>query len=117
MVARFRILHRVINGLPTTVESIMKAIVCLHNFIRKENVSFYLNDNDIDTEVDGKVTLGRWRNEIPGDGAALQLIANRIGARNAAFSALEMRNFLKEYVNGTGACLAPWQWDIVDKTN
>lgn len=117
MVARFRILHRTINAHQDTVDSIVKAIVCLHNFIRRENSPFYMQEGDLDSEVGGKLIPGRWRNDIPREGTLLDNIPLRLGARNASFSALSIRNYLKNYVNGPGSCLAPWQWDIIDRTN
>lgn len=117
MVARFRVFHRVINGNPETVDNIVKAAVCLHNFIRKENNNFYISDGDLDKEVEGQVLPGRWRNEIPKEGSAFGNIPIRLGARNAPFSALTMRNHVKNYLNGAGACLAPWQWETIDRTN
>ncbi|KAJ8912353.1 hypothetical protein NQ315_014720 [Exocentrus adspersus] len=117
MVARFRILHRVINAHPTTVDHIMKAIVCLHNFIRKQNNPLYIQEGDTDREINGTVIPGTWRNNIPSDGLALENIPVWLGARNSWFSALDIRNYLKEYVCGPGAFLASWQWDVIDRTN
>lgn len=117
MTARFRILHRVMNAHPKTADNIMKAIVCLHNFIRKENTSFYIQEGDLDTEAGSSIKPGKWRNDIPVVGTALTNIPARLGSRNASFSALAVRNHLKHYLNGPGSHLAPWQWDILDRTN
>lgn len=117
MVARFRIFHRVINGNPETVDGIVKAAVCLHNFIRKEKNKLYISDGDLDRDVEGHFIPGRWRNEVPKEGAALGQIPIRLGARNAQFSALAIRNHLKNYLNGPGAVFAPWQWETIDRKN
>lgn len=117
LVARFRIFHRTINASPSTGDDIIKASVCLHNYIRKENNEMYFRSGDVDREVDGVFIPGSWRNEIPQDGAALNNLQLRLGARNAAHTALLMRDYLKEYVCSSGACLAPWQWEIINKTN
>lgn len=117
MVARFRIFHRVINASPDSVDNIIKAAVCLHNFIRLENNHFYFQDSDVDRDINGKFISGRWRDELPNDGVALKNLNLRLGSRNAASTALEIRNYVKDYVNGPGAFLAPWQWEVIDRTN
>ncbi|XP_030757992.1 putative nuclease HARBI1 [Sitophilus oryzae] len=118
MVARFRVLHRVINANPVNVDNIIKAIVCLHNFIIKENNPHYIRESDVDKEQPNlQIQPGAWRNDIPKNGLAIENLNVRIGARNASFSALAIRNYLKDYVNGPGAGLAPWQWEIIDQTN
>ncbi|XP_031345851.1 protein ANTAGONIST OF LIKE HETEROCHROMATIN PROTEIN 1-like isoform X1 [Photinus pyralis] len=116
LVARFRIFHRTINAFPETVDNIVKACVCLHNYIRMENNECYFQNEDIDREVDGKLISGRWRTEAPVDGALTNLRL-RLGARNSGETALAMRTYLKEYFNGSGASLAPWQWNVINKTN
>jgi hypothetical protein len=60
---------------------------------------------------------GRWRNEVPQDGLGLTNLTLRLGARNAASEALNMRNYIKAYVNGPGAYLAPWQYDNINRLN
>lgn len=114
--SRFRILHRVINAQSETADNIVKAIVCLHNFINKENNSLYIQQGDLDMEIGSNITPGRWRNEVSA-GTALTNIPTRLGARNASFSTLAVRNHMKWYLNGPGSCLDPWQWDILERTN
>ncbi|XP_071040057.1 uncharacterized protein [Parasteatoda tepidariorum] len=67
--SRWRILRQPILAGTKTVENIVKAIVCLHNFVsRNERNStvfqkYYVPANFADTEVDGNVIPGKWRKE------------------------------------------------------
>jgi hypothetical protein len=116
MVARFRVFHRVINAAPATIDKIVKAAVCVHNFISEGN-QLYFQKEDVDRDINGVFLPGRWRNEVPQDGLGLTNLTLRLGARNAASEALNMRNYIKAYVNGPGAYLAPWQYDNINRLN
>ena len=103
LVARWRIFHRVINAKPDHVDSIIKATVCLHNFLRLSEIDAaqktYCPQIFLDREINGKVEEGEWRRNIPENGA-LQCLRNyqlRLGARNAASEALEVREELVNY--------------------
>ena len=95
-VARWRIYHRIINVKPENVDKIIKATVCLHNFLRIQEMhstdKVYCPPNFIDTENNGQIQEGEWRKYVPEQGA-LQHIHNtnlRVGARNAASNALQI---------------------------
>lgn len=111
MVGRFRIFHRVINAYPETVDSIIKAAVTLHNFIKTEETNNpildqrYCSANYVDTEREGVIQEGGWRKDVPQNGAFHQ-IHQRVGARNATATAIEFRNSICYYLN----YINPVQW-------
>lgn len=67
LVARFRIFHRVINAYPEIVDAIVRAAVCLHNFIKSnDDANIYCPTNYADHyDNQGNVVDGEWRNGVP----------------------------------------------------
>ena len=64
--ARFRIFRRPINAKVSTVKSVTKAVVGLHNFLMKKNHegdNQYCPPNYIDKEENDHVVPGEWRQE------------------------------------------------------
>ncbi|KAB0794318.1 hypothetical protein PPYR_11157 [Photinus pyralis] len=121
MVARFRIFHRNINAEPQTVDGIIKAAVCLHNFIKSENSSkqLYCNSNFIDREENGALIKGDWRKEVPQQNAFGNISEAhlRFGNRNSARNAWSFRNYIKDYLNNPeGSDICPWQCDHIQRT-
>ncbi|KAB0804602.1 hypothetical protein PPYR_01572 [Photinus pyralis] len=92
LVARWRIFHRAICASPGTADSIIKATVCLHNFIRRSLPARdrYSPPNYVDNED----VLGRWRQEV--EGCSLEPCP-RLGSNNASFTTNQMRNNLAKY--------------------
>ncbi|XP_023239755.1 protein ALP1-like [Centruroides sculpturatus] len=76
--ARWRILCRCIQASPETVDSIIKACVCLHNFVMTKeskinsDMKFYCPSHFIDKEAaDGTIIEGQWRKEIGSESSSL----------------------------------------------
>ncbi|XP_063910359.1 uncharacterized protein LOC135127718 [Zophobas morio] len=116
LVSRWRIFHRTINALPQNVDGIIKATVCLHNYIKRwedkllDHKRKYCNRAFVDQEDENGVQLGEWRQFCP-QNSTLQPVCStgkRLGARNAAGDVLRYRNVLKDYVNSPAGSL-PWQ--------
>ena len=65
--SRFRVFKRPICKNVVTATSVVKAVVCLHNFLIKgrtfEGRSRYFPPDFIDFEIQGNVKEGLWRNE------------------------------------------------------
>ncbi|KAB0804103.1 hypothetical protein PPYR_01073 [Photinus pyralis] len=115
MVARFRIFLREIHAEPETVDAIVKAVVCLHNFIKSEKIDMYYNSSVVDRDTNGTIQPGSWRDMVS-ENTAFQSGTVRFGNRNAAKAAWKLRDYIKEYVNGVGGDLCPWQWDCIKRT-
>lgn len=73
MVARFRIFHTTIFKKPENVDGIVKACVCLHNYIKKAEqdtlVKRYCGSSFADADVNETLIPGEWRNEAPSQSA------------------------------------------------
>ncbi|KAK5648288.1 hypothetical protein RI129_003180 [Pyrocoelia pectoralis] len=92
LVARWRIFHRSICASPNNIDNIVKAAVCLHNFIRSSRPSRqrYTPPNYIDSDD----VLGKWREEVQG---AIVKNCPRLGTNNSTCSAIQQRNDLTKY--------------------
>lgn len=119
LVARFRIFHKVIRAAPETVDAIVKATICLHNFIKSQqsDAQMYCGSGFIDRDVGGVLIPGEWRKEVPANSALQTEQNHRFGNRNACREAWEFRDYVKDYVNNTGSSICPWQFDFVRKTS
>ncbi|XP_066592967.1 uncharacterized protein [Prorops nasuta] len=106
LVSRWRVLKRPIICKVEKAENIVKAIICLHNFLRKQDIeeNQYVPETLIDRE-DYEFTPGSWRNEI--EGSAIQEI-RRLGANNSTHKAIEIREEFCYYFNNEGAI--PFQY-------
>lgn len=115
LTARWRILHKPLCMSTTNCENVLKALICLHNFImygeEQENMNNrqYCTTDLIDIEEhDGNIREGQWRRHFSPHFTDL----GRLGANRANFVAKEMRNILKEYfVSPIGEAQAPWQYE------
>ena len=110
--AKWRIFRRPIRASPDTVESIIKATVCLHNFLRLTDNANYTPKGFCDSKDGyGKIIDGDWRNIIENEGSAFQSIS-RIGSNNYGFDAKAVRNQFETYFNSPEGSVS-WQLDHV----
>ena len=113
--SRFRVLHRPIIAKPTTVISITKAIVALHNFLMS------LNSNDnysyrppgfVDQDNSSGIIEGEWGREKENILGLRDI--EHLGSNNYSKNAKETRDSFKGYFNQKGQ--VEWQWNIVNRT-
>lgn len=92
MAARWRIYHRTITALPSTVDNIVKATTCLHNFIRRSSLASerYCPPKFVDSDD----VLGKWRDEVKD---AIIETCPRLGSNNASVAAINQRNALAKF--------------------
>ncbi|XP_025995448.2 uncharacterized protein LOC105194390 [Solenopsis invicta] len=115
LTARWRILHKPLCMSITNCENVLKALVCLHNFImygeKQENMNnrqYCTTDLIVTEERDGSIREGQWRRHFSSHFAEL----GRLGANRADSVAKEMRNILKEYfISPVGEAQASWQYE------
>ncbi|KAJ8935701.1 hypothetical protein NQ314_012678 [Rhamnusium bicolor] len=105
--ARWRILRRPINASLDTTERIIKATICLHNYLISNESEQYCPTNFIGNEDnDGNVINGQWREGgIPNN----VVNARRLGINNATRNAAVIRDQLASYFMFEGA--VPFQWN------
>ncbi|XP_034245542.1 protein ALP1-like [Thrips palmi] len=115
LVGRWRLFRKRIQALPETVDSYLKAAICLHNFVittQEEGTSQYCPPNYVDREDgQGRRIDGAWRAD-PQDDAPLFRPIGRIGANRAGVQIIRMRDQVAQYlVSEEGA--VDWQDRIV----
>lgn len=105
-VARWRIFSRPIIAKVENIDNIIKASVCLHNFLIKYNKTHYVNSTLADIDRDNTLLPENW-------GASTSLLTNirHVGTNSYPKSASTIRDEFKKYFNEEGAI--PWQWDNV----
>lgn len=105
--SQWRILRRPINCSVETAMKIVQAIVCLHNYIRIQDIGVneYVTENMIDQDGSDGSIEGSWRRNID-DNSALQEIG-RCDTNNTSRVAAKIRNNFCEYFNSEGAIY--WQ--------
>ena len=103
----FRVLRKPILLEPEKAKRIVMATLYLHNFLRKQPSSraLYTSGGSLDTENNGQVIPGRWRN----DHEASSLQPLRVTARRAGKNAKEKRLHLARHFVTNGAI--PWQYN------
>ena len=83
LAARCRIFRKAIRADIKTVEAIVQACVCLHNFLKLTAKSAYSPQGFIDSGMeDGSICPGDWRHLIPNVQSALCCIPKAKGGRH-----------------------------------
>jgi hypothetical protein len=106
LVARWQIFTRTITCSPQKVDKIIKASVCLHNFIKKleynihESRKKYCSKTFCDKETDDGVIPGEWRREVGTSFNVILRDTQKIGkgGNNPGTTALNLRNGLGQYL-------------------
>lgn len=110
LVAKFRIFRGSIKGKPMHVENIIKATVCLHNYLRLTEGPRYLPTGFVDCESNsGEIIPGDWRKEL-NDTSFINLPKSRSNRSNQESN--EIRDDLCNYFNSNQGSLS-WQLDYV----
>ena len=113
--SRFRVLHRPIIAKPTTVISITKAIVALHNFLMSLNSNdnySYCPPGFVNQDNSSEITEGKWRTEKENILGLTDI--EHLGSNNHSKNTKETRDSFKEYFNQEDQ--VEWQWNIIRRT-
>ena len=116
LVARWRIFCRAIQAKVETVQAIVQAAICLHNYLRQTDTASYCPAGFVDSFDDsGNILPGEWRRitSADEDSSALRNLPAARGTRYRNY-ALDVREALKAYVNSDQGAV-PWQWDYIRK--
>lgn len=114
--AKWRIFREAINAKPENIDKVIRTCVCLHNYLRTEDLttprrhSRYVSANFVDTETDGVITLGQWRQEQVN--GLLPIVST--AARNPAEAAKHARDKFRDYFM-TPEGSVPWQLSRVSQ--
>uniref|UniRef100_A0A1X7TMB6 DDE Tnp4 domain-containing protein n=1 Tax=Amphimedon queenslandica TaxID=400682 RepID=A0A1X7TMB6_AMPQE len=109
LAAKWRIFRRPIRASPENVERIIKACVCLHNYLRLMDNASYTPSGFVDKEGEnGEIIPGDWRNTLASSGSTgLQSLSNVSGNRYC-FDAVQTRDNFAIYFNSVDGQV-PWQ--------
>lgn len=110
LAARWQVFHRPIQASVETTEYMVKAAVCLHNYLRQTNNACYCPAGFVDSQDNtGQIQPGEWRSIVNDLGnGALRPLPNRRGTRYPQ-SAVAVRDLMTAYVNSEQGAV-PWQW-------
>lgn len=95
-----------------TTEAIVKATLCLHNYLKTEMTNLYSPSNLTDRTEDGQFINGEWR-EITKSDKNLTPVG-RMGSNIAPSSICGLRDNLADYLI-TPAGSVPWQFAYVNR--
>lgn len=112
--ARWRIFRKPIRADTSTVDVIVKAAICLHNYLLSTENARYTPNGFVDSHSNEMMVLGDWRTIADGDQNPALGSMTRIASMNYRFDAKTMRDNIKCYVNSEeGAERCPWQFNHV----
>lgn len=100
MVARWRIFHRTIIAEPETADSIVKAVVVLHNVLCESSRDTYAPRTFVDTYYGDVLVEGRWRRELE-EVNSIFTTPRAVGEERIEQNAINIRNIVKDYINNT----------------
>lgn len=111
LAARFRIFEKPITINPDKVDSLVKATVALHNWLRitSPGVYFYRGCVDEENINTGEVVPGSWRTEVLNEG--LSSVTYKSKHHNPTIAAKNVRDELADWFMGEGS--VPWQLRFV----
>ena len=101
--ARWRIFHRPTHASVKSTEAIVRATVCLHNYLQlTDNACYEPNDFIDSTNSNRDILPGDWRDIVPGDEGALNNLPH-IGGNRYSNVADDTRSSFKNYFKNEGA--------------
>ena len=110
--AEWRIFRRPILAGVDTVEKIIKATVCLHNYLRQTDTANYTPAGFVDSENgDGTIIPGNWRSTVQNEGSGLISLNHRRSNRSK-IDATRIRDDFKSCFNSPERAVA-WQYKHV----
>lgn len=115
LAARWRIFRHPIRADVETVESIVQACVCLHNYLQLTSHTSYSPSGFVDTEYsDGSIKEGDWREIVNLNNSAIKDLKKPRGGRQQDVGK-QLQLVLKDYVNSQNGAV-DWQLDYIRHT-
>ncbi len=116
LAARWRVFRRPIKAKPATVDSLIKACICLHNYLRLTENARYTPTGFIDSEdSSGNIIPGDWHTIVQGEQGALQDTSTGRAFNNTSLTAKGTRDVFKKFFNSKKGSLS-WQKSYENST-
>lgn len=113
LAARWRIFRRPIRANPENVERIIKACVCLHNYLMQTENAGYAPTGFVDADNGtGEFVPGSWRSEVANDERSAFQPLTRAGTNNYKKNAKAVRDDFLAYFNSPAGSVS-WQLNHV----
>ena len=115
--ARWRVFMRPIRADVSTVDMIVKACVCLHNYLLSTENARYVPSGFVDSFDTGGMVEGDWRKIVHEDATPALTHPGRMATRNYTMDAKSVRESIADYVNSAERLeRCPWQIEHVTST-
>lgn len=102
LTARWMILRRTIDANVETIEAIVKATICLHNYLIKNKESTYFHKSIADRQTsNGDIILSTWRNDTSENNLFQNL--SKSNQTLSSRKAVQVRNKFTEFFADEGA--------------
>lgn len=104
---RWRIFHRAIKAEPEHVDNIIKACLCLQNYLMLTDNAYYATKGLVDSnDNSGAIIEGNWISEAPELGGEICFIQTRINRHSV--NAHQVRERFERYFKSKEGSV-PWQ--------
>uniref|UniRef100_T1JDQ6 DDE Tnp4 domain-containing protein n=1 Tax=Strigamia maritima TaxID=126957 RepID=T1JDQ6_STRMM len=117
---RWRIFQRPIKANVETIDVMVKACVCLHNYLMTNELGLprhkhiYNPVGMMDEDDSGNVVMGQWRETTRAD-TGLQNLGRRVGSNRCSNDASLLRDQMAEYFFHVQ--IFPWQAAYVNRSS
>lgn len=107
LAARWRVYRRPLRGGLKGIINIVKATLCLHNYLIMTDNSFYTPQGFVDSNnTSGDIVKGDWRSIVDGGSGGLNQLP-RMARNRCSYESTYVRNTYCSYFNSEGQ--VPWQ--------
>ena len=114
--ARWRVFKGPISASVDTVELIVQATVCLHNYLRQTETALYCPSGFVDSmNQTGNIKPGEWRSVVSDSDTGALVGLNRVRGSRYTANAIQIQEALPDYFNSEKGEV-PWQWAYVRST-
>ena len=114
--ARWRVFKGPISASPKTVQLIIEAAVCLHNYLRQTETALYCPSGFVDSmDRSGNIKPGEWRSMVSTTERGALDGLSRVRGSRYTLNAIQIRKALTDFLNSEQGAVS-WQWAHVRST-
>ena len=113
LAAQWKVFMRSIQTTVENAEILVKAIICLHNFLHQTNSAGYCRTGFVDSwDEKEEIKEGEWRILVAESRSRIFTNIPPIRGSRPTIKAVGVRENLNSYINSMEG-LVSWQWDLV----